>query len=265
MTAVLHRLSRPALEGLATALECGRAQPPFTGAQLRGHVPDGMREEVAAWLAGRHAEGLSVAHAAMLLRLLAEERGSTQTVADRVQLVWSGTDVPGSTTRDTAVVVQELFRSARRSVLIASYALDHGEKAAAIFGLLARRLDAEPSLDVRLYVNVHRGHDETRSPAELVREFSERFRHEIWMGKRLPAVYYDPRALNPGGDTRACLHAKCIVVDGERAFISSANFTEAAHVRNIEAGVLLADPGVASALQAQFHALVTRGLLCRLP
>jgi phosphatidylserine/phosphatidylglycerophosphate/cardiolipin synthase-like enzyme len=36
------------------------------------------------------------------------------------------------------------------------------------------------------------------------------------------------RALSPDPSTRASLHANCVVVDGERALVSSANFTKSA-------------------------------------
>ena len=52
-----------------------------------------------------------------------------------------------------------------------------------------------------------------------------------------------------------------MVVDDERALVTSANFTEAAHDRNIEAGVLLDDPRQASALRRRFDALIRRGVL----
>ena len=51
-----------------------------------------------------------------MLRLLAEERAAAQAIADRVELVWSGTEVMAGASRDTAVVVQELFREAREAV-----------------------------------------------------------------------------------------------------------------------------------------------------
>jgi len=65
-----------------------------------------------------------------------------------------------------------------------------------------------------------------------------------------PEIYFDPRSLhrpavsNLGGDTkqRAVLHAKCVVIDGRTAFVSSANFTEAAQERTIEVGVLVRSP-----------------------
>lgn len=55
------------------------------------------------------------------------------------------------------------------------------------------------------------------------------------------------------------------MVDDDRALVSSANFTEAAHERNIEAGLLLNDRQVAKALRAQFETLVERGALRRVP
>ncbi len=66
-------------------------------------------------------------------------------------------------------------------------------------------------------------------------------------------------------ELKACLHAKCIVIDEERALITSANFTEAAQERNIEAGVMIADASLARALKAQFDTLVDRGALRRVP
>lgn len=63
---------------------------------------------------------------------------------------------------------------------------------------------------------------------------------------------------------RACLHAKCVVVDGTTSLVISANFTEAAQERNIEAGVLLRSASFATSLTAQFDALVQRGALKKL-
>jgi phosphatidylserine/phosphatidylglycerophosphate/cardiolipin synthase-like enzyme len=60
------------------------------------------------------------------------------------------------------------------------------------------------------------------------------------------------------------LHAKCVVVDERWAFVTSANFTEAAQERNIEAGVLLDHPKLAEALVARFQALREGGWLQRM-
>jgi phosphatidylserine/phosphatidylglycerophosphate/cardiolipin synthase-like enzyme len=84
------------------------------------------------------------------------------------------------------------------------------------------------------------GPGDTSTAAEIVRRFAHRFQTRQWPPDRpLPHVFYDPRSLDLTADKRACLHAKCIVVDGESVFISSANFTEAAQERNIEVGLLV--------------------------
>ncbi len=96
-----------------------------------------------------------------------------------------------------------------------------------------------------------------------IRSFVRHFREHLWPAERLPELYCDPRALRPEPHERAILHAKCVVVDDARAFISSANFSQAGHERNIEAGVVVEDPALARQLTAQFDALVQAGAVER--
>lgn len=59
---------------------------------------------------------------------------------------------------------------------------------------------------------------------------------DVWtFGLPKPDVYYDPRTATPGPPW-ASLHAKCVIVDDENAFITSANFTDRGQSRNIEVG-----------------------------
>ena len=262
---VLRRLGRPNMVGLAAALVEGRIAPPFRRSQLLGHVPDQLLDGVLDELQDLSARGMAPLHVARMLHLLAEERAATQAVADRAELVWSGIESAAATSRDTAVVVRELFREATESVLIASYALDTGSKAKELFGTLASRMDAEPGLRVRLFVNIHRKQRDDTADAVLLREFADTFQHDLWPGKRLPETFYDPRSLVTEGSTRACLHAKCVIIDDARALITSANFTEAAHKRNIEAGMVITDSILARALRAQFDTLVDHSALRRVP
>ena len=250
---------------LAGALEAGALSPPFRRSQLQGSVSDELLEDVLGELSQWSESGMAPAHIAHMLRLLAEERAAAQAITDRVELVWSGTEVMAGASRDTAVVVQELFREAREAVLIASYALDSGSKADALLGALAKRMDSEPDLRVRVFVNVHRRHKDETAEAVLLREFADAFRDQIWPGDRLPEVFYDPRSLATEGKIRACLHAKCIVIDEDRALVTSANFTEAAHERNIEAGAVITDTILAKSLKAQFDTLVDHEVLKRVP
>lgn len=83
--------------------------------------------------------------------------------------------------------------------------------------------------------------------------------------RRLPEVFYDPRSLELDSVKRSSIHAKCIVIDRKLAFVSSANFTEAAQVRNIEVGALIHSERFAVRLDERFEVLAKAGLLCRIP
>jgi phosphatidylserine/phosphatidylglycerophosphate/cardiolipin synthase-like enzyme len=263
---ILHQLSRPALIGLAAAaLETGRLVAPYYAASLTGIVPAAMRNSIATELQSLQQMGMTATHIVYTLRLLAQERKLSQSNRDSVELVWSGEEVVGSSSRDTSVVVRELFNTAQSSILISSFAVDKGEKARGLFGTLAERMDINPNLSVRMFLNVKRPHNSQQPDSIILREFATTFRQEIWFGERLPSVFYDPRSLAMGGIAKACLHAKCVVVDEERLLVTSANFTEAAHKRNIEAGVLITDPIAAKAMVSQFETLVTRNILIKVP
>jgi hypothetical protein len=54
-------------------------------------------------------------------------------------------------------------------------------------------------------------------------------------------------------------------VDDEIAFVTSANFTEWAQERNLEAGVLVRDVGFARSLRNQFESLIAASGLRLLP
>ena len=56
------------------------------------------------------------------------------------------------------------------------------------------------------------------------------------------------------------LHAKCVIIDGQILFISSANFTGSAQLRNIELGVLLQSAELASQAERFFDGLVGMGI-----
>jgi phosphatidylserine/phosphatidylglycerophosphate/cardiolipin synthase-like enzyme len=126
-------------------------------------------------------------------------------------------------------------------------------------------MDGNPALEVKLFLNIQRPFGSQTPEPDLVRDFAKRFRTDVWPGTRLPEVYYDPRALEASQGPRACLHAKCLVVDDRKVLLTSANFTEAAQVRNIEAGVVVEDAALARQMRGQFEELVEAGGLRPLP
>lgn len=266
MASIFHQLSRPAIEGVREVIAYNRISFPCQPSSLASIVPAPLIIEVADELNSLYGQGMQASHIAYMLQLLVGERSQSQQKRDAIDLVWTGEEVLGTESRDTRVVVKELFEQAQASVLVSSFALDTGKKAKELFQPLVNRMERYSGLQVKLFVNVKRPfRDNHTSDATLLREFAETFRNNVWPSDRLPEVFYDPRSLSKAIAPRACLHAKCVVVDDEQLLVTSANFTEAAHQRNIEAGVLLTDKAAAKAMRSQFETLVERKVLCRLP
>ena len=94
---------------------------------------------------------------------------------------------------------------------------------------------------------------------------AQNFLENEWPGERPPEMFYDPCSLAASETTRSALHAKCIVVDGRKALVTSANFTEAAQERNIELGLLVYSEAAATQIEQHFRRLIERNHLRKLP
>jgi len=239
---------------LAAALEAGHLRGPLTKFGLRAFTA--LATAVGALEDLRQKAGGELALASICRLVVAERVGATAR-APKVELVWTGPERIGASSRDTKVVVSELFARARRSVLVSSYSLGSG---ATLFAPLAARMAAVPELRVRMFFDITVGTDRS---APLAREASEArfvryFLGTQWRGPRVPEVFHDPRTI---ADSNISLHAKCVVIDDEIALVTSANTSSAAQEENIEAGVLVDDRLFALALRKQFDDLVTAGLL----
>jgi hypothetical protein len=68
--------------------------------------------------------------------------------------------------------LRELFASARRSVLVAGYAVYQGRE---VFRALADRMAELPELNVRMFLDVQRGPGDTSMASEVVKRFADRF------------------------------------------------------------------------------------------
>jgi hypothetical protein len=133
----------------------------------------------------------------------------------RPELVWTGPEVPGLHARDTRRVYEELLGTAESSVWASTFAFFDGPRA---FEVLARRIDERSELRVTLLLNIQRRRGDTTVSDHLVRRFADRFWKGDWPGARRPAVFYDPRALEPDGPA-GVLHAKAVVTDDESVFL----------------------------------------------
>ena len=246
-----HRRAR-----LLSALSTGALTPPYSALSLRPAIGPEGAEDVRVALSALAAQGLGP----MAVALAVEVADAALAKVDRPELVWSGPEVAGVHARDTRPVFEELVGSAQHSIWISTYAYYDGKKA---FHRLAQRLDAMPSIQANLLLNIQRKPGDTSAIAELVSRFADKL-WLAWPGERRPAVFYDPSALAPAGPERV-LHAKALVVDDSAAFITSANLTEAAFDRNLELGVLSRDRTLASGLARHFRALIEQKHLEPLP
>ena len=246
----LAALALPQLEQLRRLLEAGDLPAPLTATALQAQGL-GACWPALAWLAALDRAGLTA-----VLTVAIDERVARP--GPRLELVWTGPEARVSAARDTAVVVRDLFARAQARVLVAGFAFSRGRD---IFEPLhAAMRDRGVAARLFLHLDDLPGCDAARSARAGV----DAFVSDNWpFGPPWPAIYYDPRTVASGSTIN--LHAKCVVVDDRHALIGSANFTHNAHVRNIEAGVLIDDAPFATALAQQWQGLIDTGLVATVP
>jgi hypothetical protein len=112
-------------------------------------------------LANAGSQPAGIAHTLELLALAYESRPPIEDVTD---VVTTGSEDRTASSRDTSVVVRELFHKAEESVLVAGYAVYQGQRA---FQALAHRMLDRGNLRVRMFLD---------TASQLVKRFSHRFR-----------------------------------------------------------------------------------------
>jgi phosphatidylserine/phosphatidylglycerophosphate/cardiolipin synthase-like enzyme len=247
------------LAQVAEALSQGRLTHPFSTvglARLGVSDPQSLSTELNNFT----DKGFQSSQLAVLLGEIARQRKSLLVEAPTVELVVTGPNVR-ETSRDTAVVVEQLFTEAHAWVLIVGFAFYKGD---VIFRSLAARLDSTPSLDVTLCLDISRRGTDTTRDQDLIARFARDFMENNWSGQRRPKIYYDPRGLTMDAKMRAVLHAKCIVVDNKSALVTSANPTPAAYERNIEMGVIVRGGMIPKQIGSHFTSLIETGVLHKL-
>lgn len=253
MQEALLMLPPSELKTLAAGIRTGRLNPPYLASSLSRFLDSSIASGVAESLNKFADSGTPPAGIARSLDLLASAFTERPAVGDLLDLVVTGPATSGAANRDTSVVVSDLFRNAKATVLLAGYAVYGGRR---VFQALGERMQSVPSLKVKMFLDISRKHGDTSTSEEIVKRFVHNFRTTEWpVHVALPEIYYDPRSLLTQRVDRAVLHAKCIVIDGEKVFISSANFTEAAHHRNVEVGIVLHSAGAAERLSRFFETL----------
>lgn len=143
----------------------------------------------------------------------------------------------------TSIVVHELINNAQKSITLTGYSIsDYFAE------LLEELLDkSRKGVYVNLYVNDFAGKQEQLDKLE------------VYKGRFLNIYDY-----NKGTDKMAALHAKIIVVDGHKTFISSSNLSYHGLEGNIEMGVLINSTKKACNVEELFKQLRTQKVFTKL-
>jgi len=260
---LIRSLPASTMLSIAQALRAGRLKPPYTAFTVAEWIPQHGRDSLAAELVSLQMCGFTATTLAITLEALAEEAAARQRALDQIQLVWTSPDEEGPHVRDTSVVVQQLLSEARESLWISTYSVFNGQE---VFLPIEEAWSFRPELEVVLILNVPPDDKNGLYETAAVDKYAKAFWKYHWPWARKPAVFYDPRGPEKASGLPACQHAKCILVDGSTAFITSANFTESAQERNIELGVVFRDnPKVAASIRSKFESLIQDGFLKPLP
>lgn len=247
----LSRVPDSTLEALRDAFVSKRLRTPVNRAGLLDLGISHQLEEIEAALSGHSALACLT-----VLDVAVAERNAARRPAP--ELVWSGPERTNSTARDTAVVLRELFERAKSQVILAGYDFTHGSSLLEPLWIAMR----DRSVDAHFFVHIEQADlvvsDEEAYGDQKVREVMS----SIWpFGNPKPHAYYDTRACKPRPWFN--MHAKCVVVDGEAALVTSANFTKRAQEQNTECGVLLHDRMFAHHLARQWMGLIDAGLVVK--
>ncbi|MCP9985611.1 DISARM system phospholipase D-like protein DrmC [Streptomyces sudanensis] len=182
----------------------------------------GVSDAVTALYDAMEAESVSFPEAAAYVRGYAAAMANTRDKV-RVRTVWSGPSTPMVPVRATAQVLVDVIGDAHEELLAMTYA-------ARPYPALTRALAAAVERGVRTHVVV-----ETLAGAGGLlsgREPAEAF-------ASVPGLHLWHWARDPVRHPRSRQHAKLAVADRRTLFLGSANLTESAIHRNIEAGVLV--------------------------
>ena len=170
-----------------------------------------------------------------------------------VEIVWTGPEPTETKFRQTEQAILEVVNSATRKLTVVSYAVYRIPRIREALVAAAGR-----GVSIRLIV-------ETPNRVEGQGEYD----CLLALGENVAsacAVYYWPqenRAKDDNGKI-GILHVKCAVADGQRMFLSSANFTDYAFTINMELGLLMTGGELPEEVERHFERLIEGRHLLRL-
>ena len=199
-----------------------------------------------AWEASPDVSASSLASGLLTAQMAAEAERRSETV----QLAWTGPKSQAVAVTRTDQALYRVVEAAEQRLLVVSYATWQVPK---LVELLAVAVDRGVEVDMVLEFY---GSEEGGSSWDAVGGLGGSFPEEI-------RVYHWPPESRPKTDKgkMGFLHVKCVVADGEKAFVSSANLTTYAMEMNMELGVLIDGGRVPSQIANHFELLIVEGIL----
>lgn len=180
----------------------------------------------------------------------ASAAASLQEIRGAVELVWTGPSTGRVPVRHTEQVLCEVIDSAKRKLFLVSFV---AYRVDSIISALRNAIGRQVEITVLLETSSDEGgrvknHDSVQAMKSLL--------------PSLNICIWSPEKNAPRNYSGA-VHAKCAVADGERAFITSANFTTAAMERNMELGVLVNGGDLPAELHHHLELLITQSIIVK--
>lgn len=201
-----------------------------------------IRRVVAAWgqaqASGDEVAGMLIGASEARLRI---ERELS------IELVWTGPTTPFVPTRRTEQVLLDLIDSATKNFFLVSFV---AYDVPSVVTALNEAANRGVRLQILIEASINRGGTLSYDPAITIRSRIPSAEIFTWKNKANSFI---------GGR----VHAKIAVVDGMRAFISSANLTGNALDKNMEAGLLINGGVVPGTITDHLQALIQVGILGR--
>jgi len=259
----LNSLTESQISALARALEDGRLSSGLSLPTISEICGTQYANSVLVELKQLVESGFTFKQAAVVVQAAHDGRAAEPDSSKVFSLVLTGPHIDNAETAATEATFDAMVEQFKKRLLIVGFSLHDGAK---IFKRLAERMDADPELEVTFCFNINRKFGDTTASDEYIKGFIEDFKNKNWpkSAKRRPNVYHFPTSLVIGSTTTS-LHAKCYIVDNNMALVTSANISNAAQRRNMEAGVLIRHPLMVDRLFNYFMGAIDKGVLERVP
>lgn len=252
-------LAQSNLESLRNGFSHGALKYEVTSGAL---LNSGASTETAAAICEFvQKRGYSSTTIAAIIDAILESRAQGHNVALLQSLVVTGPEVPDLTNLKTGSRFIQVVEHAKNELMLATFALYQGDR---ILEPIHQAMVRNPTLGVTLILNVQRSYGDKTINEEILEQHRQEFRMKNWPWEVKPDVYYYPESLHMDAKSRASMHAKFVIADEERCFITSANFTEAAQKKNIEVGIELTGSHEPKALSRYFKSLIAESKLAKL-